>query len=59
MGYTTEFAFQFQRFLKACLKGLDVLLKKQDVQRNIEHHQIYKKLSLKPKEDYSVILPLW
>ncbi len=32
-------------------EGLDVLLKKWDVQRNIERDQVYKKLSLKRKED--------
>lgn len=32
-------------------EGLDVLLKKWDVKRNIEREQIYKKLSLKRKED--------
>jgi len=32
-------------------EGLDVLLKKWDVRRNIERDQIYKKLSLKRKED--------
>ncbi|OKH52868.1 hypothetical protein NIES2101_13400 [Calothrix sp. HK-06] len=32
-------------------EGLDVLLKKWDVKRNIERHEIYKKLSLKRKED--------
>jgi predicted NACHT family NTPase len=32
-------------------EGLDVLLKKWDVKRNIEREQVYKKLSLKRKED--------
>ncbi|RUS93308.1 hypothetical protein DSM106972_096640 [Dulcicalothrix desertica PCC 7102] len=32
-------------------EGLDVLLKKWDVKRNIERDQVYKKLSLKRKED--------
>jgi transcriptional regulator with XRE-family HTH domain len=32
-------------------EGLDVLLKKWDVSRNIERDQVYKKLSLKRKED--------
>lgn len=32
-------------------EGLDVLLKKWDVNRNIEREQVYKKLSLKRKED--------
>jgi predicted NACHT family NTPase len=32
-------------------EGLDVLLKKWDVTRNVERHQIYQKLSLKRKED--------
>ncbi|HEY9876855.1 MAG TPA: NACHT domain-containing NTPase [Leptolyngbyaceae cyanobacterium] len=32
-------------------EGLDVLLKKWDVRRNIERDQVYKKLSLKRKED--------
>jgi predicted NACHT family NTPase len=31
--------------------GVDVLLKKWDAKRNIERHQLYKKLSLKRKED--------
>jgi predicted NACHT family NTPase len=32
-------------------EGLDVLLKKWDAKRDIDRHQIYKKLSLKRKED--------
>ncbi len=32
-------------------EGLDILLKKWDVKRNIEREQVYKKLSLKRKED--------
>ncbi len=32
-------------------EGLDVLLKKWDAKRNIERHQIYKKLSIQRKED--------
>lgn len=32
-------------------EGLDVLLKKWDAKRNIQRHQVYKKLSLKRKED--------
>ncbi|MEM6251837.1 MAG: NACHT domain-containing protein [Cyanobacteria bacterium P01_D01_bin.156] len=32
-------------------EGLDVLLKKWDAKRNIERYQVYKKLSLKRKED--------
>ncbi|MEO0539090.1 MAG: NACHT domain-containing NTPase [Cyanobacteria bacterium P01_A01_bin.123] len=32
-------------------EGLDVLLKKWDVKRNIERYQVYKKLSFKRKED--------
>jgi predicted NACHT family NTPase len=31
--------------------GVDVLLKKWDVKRNIEREQVYKRLSLKRKED--------
>ena len=32
-------------------EGLDVLLKKWDVKRNIERDQVYQQLSLKRKED--------